>query len=248
MAAPRSDGLELWDANSGELIRRWDANYGYALTAAFSADGRTMSMVDADGAVVLWETAAGQRRGTLEGVQGQVNALAFSPDGRRLYTGGDDGTVLAWDLTGRRAATPVPADLDGKALDRLWDDLADADAAQAYKTIWTLAAAPDQAVPFLKARLHQTRATPAQIAAWITDLGSDDFDVRQKASELVPPGRRCRIRPDHGPGRQAVAGSARPDRAVAATARPGTQEPSSLGRAAGARRGNTGMHREARGP
>ncbi len=157
----------------------FDAGSDFVLAAAISADGRTFATSDLDGSVSLWETASGQRRRLLKGEQGFIDALAFSPDGRRLYTGGHDGTVLAWDLTGRDG-TPG-ADLDDKALGRLWDDLG-GDAARAYQAVWTLAGSPRRSVPFLKARLRQPPLTPERIAGWIADLDADDFDTRERAS------------------------------------------------------------------
>ena len=129
----------------------------------------------------LWETASGLRRGLLKGGQGFIDALAFSPDGRRLYTGGHDGTVLAWDLTA--GETAPAADLDAKALERLWDDLGDGDAIRAYRAVWTLAAAPRRSAPFLKQKLSRPPFTPRRIAAWIAELDADDFETREHASD-----------------------------------------------------------------
>ena len=48
--------------------------------------------------------------------------------------------------------------------------------------MWALAAVPESSVPFLKRRLRPTCTTAAQIARWIADLDSDDFETREKAS------------------------------------------------------------------
>jgi WD domain, G-beta repeat len=81
----------------------------------------------------------------------RVFAVAFGPDGRTLLTGSDDSTVLMWNL---RPRTELKHAGD---MARLWADLAESDAAAAYKAIWQLADRPELTVPFLK-----TRLTPAK--------------------------------------------------------------------------------------
>jgi hypothetical protein len=89
------------------------------------------------------------------------------------------------DATGLRKGKPVrptPA-----ALDRLWADLAGADASAAYLAFWTLVAAPDQAVPFLRRQLTTppSAVSSDQIRAWIRDLDHDRFAIREKATRLL---------------------------------------------------------------
>jgi WD40 repeat protein len=174
--------VRLWNASTGELIRELETGPDFVLAAAFSPDGRTLAVSHLDGLVSLWETVCGSRRGVLNGGQGFIDALGFSPDGRRLYTGGHDGTILVWDLPDGRAAGLIPADLDDKTFDQLWDELESGDAEQAYRAVWTLAASPRRSVPFLRTRLHHPTPTPAQVGRWIADLDADDFETRERAS------------------------------------------------------------------
>src|SRR5207245_4988388 len=58
------------------------------------------------------------------------------------------------------------------------------DAAKAFKSIWILAAAPEQAVPFLQQQLRPAAAPDrARVAQLVTDLDSNRFAVREKAAE-----------------------------------------------------------------
>src|SRR5262249_46404862 len=58
------------------------------------------------------------------------------------------------------------------------------DAAEAYRAIGKLSASPEQSVPFLAARLKaQPTPDPRRIARLIADLDSDQFKVRQQATE-----------------------------------------------------------------
>lgn len=72
-----------------------------------------------------------------------------------------------------------PTDLDAS-----WADLADADAARAGRALWALAAAPQQAVPYLAKRLSPASpADPAKVARWIAELDADDYATRERANQ-----------------------------------------------------------------
>jgi RNA polymerase sigma factor (sigma-70 family) len=63
-----------------------------------------------------------------------------------------------------------------------WDDLASGDYAHVKRAIERLAAGPDQAVLLLRKRLQPAVAPDAKrTARLIDDLGSDDFDTRERA-------------------------------------------------------------------
>ncbi len=76
---------------------------------AFSPDGRTLSISEDGGSVILWDVEKGVATETLEGHAAVADRHAFSPDGRTLYTAGDDGRVIVWDVAGdRRLGRPFP--------------------------------------------------------------------------------------------------------------------------------------------
>jgi hypothetical protein len=76
------------------------------------------------------------------------------------------------------------AKLDAAALERLWRELSDDDAARAYRAFWTLANAPDQGVAFVAKRLAWPKSAEAagQVRAWIRQLDADDFRAREEAT------------------------------------------------------------------
>ena len=68
-------------------------------------------------------------------------------------------------------------------LDQLWEDLESGDAPKAHAALWTLAAAPNQAVAFLKDRLRQApRVKPDRLQELIQNLNDERFMVREEAS------------------------------------------------------------------
>jgi formylglycine-generating enzyme required for sulfatase activity len=113
-----------------------------------------------------------------------------------------DTSVLVWDLSRwRRRESRPSVKLDARRLRLLWDDLADRNAARAYRAQQTLHASPEQAVALLRRRLRP--APDGGFARLIADLDADEFAVREKAFqalarrglEVEPALRSLRARP-----------------------------------------------------
>jgi WD40 repeat protein len=159
-------------------IRNPPSDYG---VLAFSPDGRTLAYSGTyDATIRFLEVASGKERRRLAGLQGKATALSFSASGARLLSGCADTTALIWDLGLRPAPRPATAE----ELTKLWADLADADAARAYRAIRKLASSPSSAILFMRKHLSAAAAVDAKrLARLIADLDSDDFAIRQKSTE-----------------------------------------------------------------
>lgn len=175
--------VHRWDLSTGEQLSSVDGQQKTIDSLAFSPDGRSLASGGQDGTIWLWEMYTGCRRLVLQGHKGSVISLSFSRDGRRLASGSSDTTVLVWDLiAGANMARPNV--LTAEQLDGLWTALAGDDAAKAYQSIWQLASAPKQSLPFLQARLRPIPAPDAKrISQLLADLDSEDFKLRTKAHE-----------------------------------------------------------------
>jgi hypothetical protein len=83
------------------------------------------------------------------------------------------GIALVVAGPGRAAGPPLPS---------LWDELESPEPARAYRAVWALEAAGDEAVVFLEGRLRPVAGDPARLARLIAELDNDRFAVREEAS------------------------------------------------------------------
>jgi WD domain, G-beta repeat len=175
----------LWDL-AGRKELPLPATTARCRGQAFSPDNRLLAFgSDAPpNRIAVVEVLTGQEVLAFHGHHAGIGPLVFSHDGRFLASWGGDSTALLWDLTGHAPDGHLPSlKMSPQDLERAWADLADTDAAKAFRAGQTLALAPpEQVVPLLRERLRP-EATPdaKQIAAWIRDLDSPEFAVREKA-------------------------------------------------------------------
>jgi WD40 repeat protein len=87
----------IWNAASGEEIRRLTGHTGEVLNAGFSPDRTHIATASADKTVRIWETGTGKLMTTLMGHSDKVYSTAWSPDGKRLLTQSSDSTARVWD-------------------------------------------------------------------------------------------------------------------------------------------------------
>jgi WD40 repeat protein len=181
--------LVLWETAGGKERLRVRA---VAAAAAFSGDGRLLTTCDGDRTIEVWDAMTGSSLGRFEVAQLGARVLAFSPDGKTLASGLADGTVLIWDTAALKKQAAATAALQADKLDGLWADLADRDAARAYRAVAALVGSPQQSVPFLEKRLAVADVT-GRVKQLLADLDSNNFGVRQQGSEeLERLGERAR--------------------------------------------------------
>lgn len=182
--------IDFVEAATGKALARFDNRETAVLdsyvTSAISSDGRILALGGYRG-VSLWEMASRRPIGKLRGEWGGCSHLVLTEDGRVLIGANGDGTIHFWDLTGRADGDRLRGGpLSAKALEELWARLESAGPAPAYRALWTLAAAPDDAVPFLSRRLRPIpRLDPPKVKQLLTDLSSDQFVVREKAAKKL---------------------------------------------------------------
>jgi hypothetical protein len=178
-----SGEVQLWDVAAGKELRAFSGHKERVTSAAISRDGRMIATGSLDMTLRLWEVASGMERGRITGHDAYVFHLDFSPNGRVLAAASNDAPVYIWDAY----APPNLKLTSGKLLkqdrEKLWQALADTDAAVGFQAICELIAHPSEASAILEGGWKQLpRATPKQMRAWADDLSSDQFTVRKTAT------------------------------------------------------------------
>jgi WD40 repeat protein len=196
--------VHVRDRSTGQPVRTFAEVLAFQV--ALSRDGRlhvtvpryTQAEPDTPPGLAVWDVLTGERRAVYAGHVGPVTCVAVSPDGKYVVTGGSGHTLLVWEVPAPTAARAVP--LPTHQMERWWDDLA-ADAAVAYPAVAGLIDYPEEAVAWLKTRLHPAPPVDTgRIAALLQGLDSGSFKERQQAmlaleglGELAEPALRTAL-------------------------------------------------------
>jgi Tol biopolymer transport system component len=177
--------VRLWEAATGKERLACTGHQGWVRAVAFAPNGRALASVGQGRVVRVWDVLTGRELCQFDKHTGMVWCVDWSPDGKRLVSGGDDNLIRFHDLGhARMAGKPASSDLNRRQLERLWADLAGADAAKSYRAMRTLVSGPKHSVAFLAEKVAQVgpRIDPKRVARLIADLDADEFRVREKAS------------------------------------------------------------------
>jgi len=178
--------LVLHELSTGRVVYRLDNLPDGVSAVVFSPDSKILAWGGwQDPTVHLVEVATGREHHRLLGHKGRITSLTFSGDGQALVSGGQDTTAMVWDLTGKLGSKDKWGGLLSAAdLNACWKDLADLDAARAYKAMRRLAASSGDAVPFLAKQVEPVAIVDQKrLARFITDLDSSEFAVRENAQK-----------------------------------------------------------------
>ncbi len=144
---------------------------------AYSPGGQWLATAQFDGTIVIRDSQTHRICRNLGTLPCSVTRLIWAADGRRLVSGQEDSTVLVWDLSFPQA--------DAHEFSQLWSDLASSDPAKAYVATVKLAANGDATVRQIRELIRpaEDNALIKQIRAGIANLDSDEFEMREKATE-----------------------------------------------------------------
>jgi RNA polymerase sigma factor (sigma-70 family) len=179
-------GVQMWESATGKRILRQETDV-INWKMAIASDPRLVATLGGRWAeasnIQVWDVAAGRRLAIWKKADADNACIALAPNGQRLATGHPDGTILLWDVP---LPTAKPQRLEVKELESLWTDLADADAAKAWRAIWRLADAPQDALAFLRGRVKPYPTAPVDATRkLLTDLDSDSFEAREAAGKRL---------------------------------------------------------------
>ncbi|MEM9387559.1 MAG: pentapeptide repeat-containing protein, partial [Pseudomonadota bacterium] len=87
----------LWDARSGDELRRFEGHGSVVTSGVFSPDGTRILTASYDGTARLWDARSGDELCRFEGHGDWVCSGVSGPDGARILTASYDGTARLWD-------------------------------------------------------------------------------------------------------------------------------------------------------
>jgi WD40 repeat protein/serine/threonine protein kinase len=102
VAAADDSTIIVWDARTGDELRRFETGQQKVQCIAISPDGRRIAsggenLDNYSGEVKIWDAETGREIVTLKGRVASIAAVAFSADGTRIASGSADNTVRIWN-------------------------------------------------------------------------------------------------------------------------------------------------------
>jgi WD40 repeat protein len=198
---PGDSTIQLHEPATGTLLRTLDGQKTCAACVVFSPNGRLLASAGQhDRTVRIWDVFTGKELAKFTGHRGPVYCVAFSPDGKTVASGSADTTILLWDVSKLQPEQPpaIARKELAHTLPRLWAEMQAQESAKAYRAIWKMLAAGDEAVAFLARKLHPVAFPDVKLLKQaLADLDSNDFKKREvgtahltKLGELAEPAMR----------------------------------------------------------
>lgn len=189
--------VRLWEACTGREVCKFGGHTDATHFVEFSPDGRRLASCGGNwnlnkaSEVIVWDVATGGRLATFGQHTRPIWSLAFHPEGTELLSVSGKwrknklpGEICLWNLRELRNQTlpePTPARVQA-----WWADLHGNDPGRAHFAGWGLSSGGKATLGLMRAEFRlPTTATPAQMERLVTELGHEDFDTREKASQQL---------------------------------------------------------------
>jgi WD40 repeat protein len=98
LASAAGRDINLFDTQTGSLIKKLAKHDAAVNEVAFSANGRLLASGSDDRTAIIWQIDSGKSKHVLKGHDQTVRAVAFSPDGNLLASGSGNGSVALWEV------------------------------------------------------------------------------------------------------------------------------------------------------
>jgi WD40 repeat protein len=91
-------GVNLWDANSGKLIRSYIGHSGNVLDVAQTSAGDKLLTASEDGTIRLWDIPTGKSLTVFPGHNAKVHRVIVMPGDKWAVSAADEPVAKVWDL------------------------------------------------------------------------------------------------------------------------------------------------------
>lgn len=92
-----NNGVTLWDATNGQLIKTLFGHSGWIYAVDYSFKGQLASAGE-DKTIIIWDVASGNPIHKIKAHTALINSIRFSGDGSTLVSGSADMFVKVWDV------------------------------------------------------------------------------------------------------------------------------------------------------
>lgn len=99
VASAAGRDINLFDANTGTLIKKLSRHDSAVNAIAFSPNGRFIASGSDDRTAIIWQIDSGKSKHVLKGHDQTVRAVRFSPDGNLLASGSGNAAVVLWEVS-----------------------------------------------------------------------------------------------------------------------------------------------------
>ena len=89
--------LNIWDANTGELVHKLEGHNVFQSCLAFSPNGQRLVVGGNDGNVRIWNLMTRKLTHVMSGHKRHLTGVEFTPDGSKILSTADDTEVRLWD-------------------------------------------------------------------------------------------------------------------------------------------------------
>ncbi|MDF1755778.1 MAG: hypothetical protein P1U89_23515 [Verrucomicrobiales bacterium] len=100
--------IQLWNAGTGDFIRKIEGHNGAIFDIAFSPDSSLIASASADETGKVWRVSDGERLDTLNQPEGEQFRITFTPDGQHIIAAGGDKKIRMWRLVSKTKAKINP--------------------------------------------------------------------------------------------------------------------------------------------
>lgn len=99
----RESGVEVFDVESGDLVRTFEIGTVESRGTATSSDGKYLASAGSNDAILVWDLDSGERiSDRFVGHGEEPSHILFTPDGSRIVTSSRDASIRIWEASSGR--------------------------------------------------------------------------------------------------------------------------------------------------